>query len=152
MLHTIERITGENYHKFDDMIHWRIHNQERSLEEKTYNQVNQVVPEELNRQGFYVFSASVDNKYVGWISLIYLPKVGRKDFNGFLYVDELWVQEDYRNNGLARALMEKADHIAQALKPVGIRLGVNVNNPGAKYLYESCGYATTGQAFTMEKR
>ncbi len=66
-------------------------------------------------------------------------------------MDELWVQPDYRGKGLAKALMKKADELKQNYNATGVRLYVNVNNPTAKGLYESCGYVEDGQAYFMEK-
>jgi len=152
MDYNIIDINRENYHMFDDMIYWRIHGKERSNEEKDLNKGNQLIPDELSNDHFFLHAVEVDDKLIGWISLIFLPKVGRNNFKGFVYVDELWIEPSYRRRGLAKLLMAKADDLSYELEAVGIRLGVNVNNPGAKTLYENCGYENTGQAYTMEKR
>lgn len=152
MQHNIVTINEANYHMFDDMVFWRENRFERNEQEKAENKVNQHIPKELDQDHLYVYAVQIDNKFVAWISLIYLPKVGRASINGFVYVDELWVHDDYRRLGYAKELMKKADQLSESLNTVGIRLGVNVNNPSAMKLYEGCGYASTGQAYTMEKR
>ncbi|MCH4887856.1 GNAT family N-acetyltransferase [Acidaminobacter sp. JC074] len=146
------QVGQDNYHHFDDMVYWRINGRERSHQDKLESIKNLIIPKALFNENFYVYAIEIDNRFAGWISLIYLPKVGRKDFNGFVYVDELWVQESFRRMGFAKLLMKQAEELSSRLDTVGIRLGVNVNNPGAKVLYEACGYETTGQAYTMEKR
>lgn len=71
--------------------------------------------------------------------------------HGHVYVDELWVEPDFRGRGLAKALMQKAEELKTELKAAGVRLYVNVNNPSAHKLYETCGYREDGQAYFMEK-
>lgn len=145
------KVNKDNYHLFDDMVYWRIRGKERTINEKEENRKNQIVPDELSNTNFYVFAIERNNKFVAWISLIYLPKVGKTDYNGYIFVDELWVEESHRRLGFAKLLMEKADELCLTMNTVGIRLGVNINNPSALNLYETCGYHSTGQAYTMEK-
>ena len=83
--------------------------------------------------------------------MVYIPKVGRWKGNGHVYVDELWVEPSFREQGVAKALMKKADELKTELDATGIRLYVNVNNPIAQRLYGSCGYREDGQAYFMEK-
>lgn len=68
-----------------------------------------------------------------------------------IYVDELWIEPNFRGQGFAKALMKKADELETELGATGARLYVNVNNPIAQKLYESCGYKEDGQAYFMEK-
>ncbi len=106
----------------------------------------------VNNPGFYVYAIDVDNRFVGWISIVYIPKIGsRWNGHGHMYVDELWVAPDYRNNGFAKALLKKADELKIKLNTNGIRLYVNVNNQTAYSLYKGCGYIEDGQAIFMEK-
>ena len=109
------------------------------------------IKKELANPNLYVYAAKVDNRYVGWISLVYMPKIGKWKGHGHVYVDELWVAPPFRGLGLSKALMQKADELKEKLEATGIRLYVNVNNPTAKKLYESCGYQEDGQAHFMEK-
>ena len=106
---------------------------------------------EFENKDFYVYAVETENRFVGWISLTYIPKIGIWGGHGHIFVDELWVQPDYRGRGLAKALMKKADELKEKYNATGIRLYVNVNNPTAKGLYEKCGYVEDGQAYFMEK-
>lgn len=81
-----------------------------------------------------------------------MPKVGKWKGHGHIYVDELWVEPNFRGQGLAKALMKKADELKMELEATGIRLYVNVNKTAAKKLYERCGYLEEGQAYYMEKQ
>ena len=107
---------------------------------------------ELTNPNLYVYAVMAESRYVGWISLIYISKVGsRWNGHGHVYIDELWVEPTFRGRGFAKALMKKADDLKRELEATGIRLYVNVNNPTAKKLYEHCDYQEDGQAYFMEK-
>ena len=144
----IEKIDESNNSLFEDMIYLRENGFER---EPANTPVSEAIKNELLNPNLYVYAANVDGRYVGWISLIYMPKIGKWKGHGHVYVDELWVAPTFREQGLARALMEKADDLKAESEATGIRLYVNVNNPAAKKLYESCGYHESGQAYFMEK-
>ena len=144
----IEKIDADRYPLFDDMVFWREHGFER---EPSQMPVTEPIRKELANPNLYLYAVMADGRYVGWISLIYLPKVGRWKGRGHVYVDELWVAPEFRGQGLAKALMKKADALKTELEAAGIRLYVNVDNPAAKKLYERCGYLEDGQAYFMGK-
>ena len=139
----IHRIDKENYCCFADMVYWREHGQER-----VPAQVE--APEELNNPNLWIYAAEAEGRFVGWISLVYIPKVSRV-VKGHVYVDELWVQPDYRRRGIAKALLAKADELAAQLEATGVRLYVNTQNPEAQALYEAVGFCEDGTALFMEK-
>jgi len=146
---SIEKIDINNYSLFDDMVFWRENGFER---EPTQTLVSEQMKRELTNPNLYVYAVMVECRYVGWISLVYIPKVGsRWKGHGHVYIDELWVEPNFRGRGLAKALMKKADELKIELEAVGIRLYVNVNNPTAKEVYNCCGYMEDGQAYFMEK-
>ena len=144
---TIERITENNYPAFADMTYWRKNGQERAGENTP---ASDMVKKHLVDKNFRVYAAKAEGRFVGWIALVFMPKISWTD-TGFVYVDELWVQDDYRKQGIATALMEKADQMKTEFSAHGVRLYVNVNNPTAKSLYEKCGYTCQGTAEFMEK-
>lgn len=144
----IDKIDSNNISLFDDMIFWRENGFER---EATNMPASDQLKMELANSNLYVYASKVDNRYVGWISLIYMPKIGKWKGRGHVYVDELWIATPFRGKGLAKALMKKADDLKRDLDAAGLRLYVNINNPTAKKLYESCGYHEDGQAYFMEK-
>lgn len=144
----IQRVSANNYSLFDDMVFWRDNGFER---EPSRDSVSEQIKKQLDNPDFYIYAVKTNDRYVGWISLIYIPKVGKWNGHGHIYVDELWVQPNYRGQGLAKALMKKADELKIEMKAAGIRLYVNVDNPTAKNLYERCEYKEGGQAYFMEK-
>ena len=138
----IEKIDADRYPLFVDMVFWREHGFER---EPSQMPVTEPIRKKLANPNLYLYAVMTDGRYVGWISLIYLPKVGR--WKGH----ELWVAPESGGQGLAKALMKKADALKTELEAAGIRLYVNVDNPAAKKLYERCGCLEDGQAYFMGK-
>lgn len=127
----IIRVCEENYSKFEDMINWRVTGCQREpLSEKC----SADIARELENPNLYVYAALYDAIFVGWIALVYLPKLGKYDGHGHVYVDELWVAPSFRRRGYAAALLRKADDLMDTLSAVGVRLYVNTGNPDAQRL------------------
>ena len=144
----IIRIDADNYPLFDDMVFWRENGFERA---PVPAPVSAQMKKALENPNLYVYAAEAENRYVGWISLVYIPKIGKWQGRGHVYVDELWVAPEFRGRGIAKALMKKADELKTQLNAAGIRLYVNADNPAAMALYEKCGYQEDGQAYFMGK-
>ncbi len=146
----IIRINELNYSRFDEMVYWRLNGCERKTE------IDYVIPDdvrnELMNDNLYIFSAVIEGKPVGWISLVYIPKVGRFNGKGHVYVDELWVAPSYRGRGISKQLMSQADKLVDQLDAMGSRLYVSNDNSAARACYESCGYEYSGEAVFMEKK
>ena len=144
----IIRVQAENYSRFADMVFWRQNGTERV---PTTDAPTGRIAAELQNENLWIYAAEADGRFVGWISLIYLPKVGPWGGRGHVYVDELWVAPTYRRQGIAKVLMQKADELALVLQTHGVRLYVNAENPSAQALYAGCGFEKTGTAYMMEK-
>ena len=148
MNYKVVRIDSENYSLFDDMVYWRENGSERAP-------LKEAIPEsilnELSNLDLFIYAIEVERRYVGWISLIYMPKVGKYNGYGYVYVDELWIHPSYRRNGFANELMKKAEALKQEKCATGIRLYVNVDNISAKKLYEKCNFSLSCSAYLMEK-
>lgn len=146
----VVRVNKGNYHKFDDMIFWRTNGVERSEEEKA--QTKEIVFDEaykeLEHEDFYVYAAEHKGKFIGWIQIVYIPKVGRWT-KGIIFVDELWTNPEYRRNGVAYKLMNSAFELQRETGAVKIRL--YTHNIAAQKLYEKCGLVVDGNAVFMEK-
>ena len=155
MEYAIVRVDKDNYTMFDEMIFYRENNRERNEYEKNEAHDFSTVYETLTNENLYVYAAQYKNIFVGWISIVYIPKVSWTKGKGHLYIDELWVNPSYRNKGIAKALMLEADKLVMnAAKPniLGIRLYVDANNEEALPLYKKCGYrGVNDDAVFMEK-
>lgn len=149
----IIKVDNQNYFMFDDMVFWRMNRRERTYAEKSEAANNNFsdVSLALANPNLYVYVALDDDKFVGWISIIYMPKIGRLNGLGHIYVDELWVEPIYRKQGIANKLMKKADELLNTTASAGVRLYVNTENPNAQRLYEKSGFSESGMAYFMEK-
>ncbi len=134
----IEAVTPENYYMYDDMVFWRLNERERTQADKAISEKKSYTKaiEALRHNGFYVYAAQYQSRFVGWIHLIYMPKIGRWQ-SGVLYVDELWVTPEFRRHGVAKMLCEKANELKVKLKADRIRL--YTDNPIAQRVYEKSG-------------
>ena len=150
MDYSIVRVNKSNYQMFDDMVFFRINGCERTEPAEIQN--FDMVCEALDNKNLYVFAAQWKNKFIGWISVIYIPKIGKTNGRGHLFIDELWINPAFRKKGIANALMKQADALSQEINTIGLRLYVNTANDEAISLYEKCGYASKlGTALFMEK-
>lgn len=145
----IERITEKNYHKFDDMVAWRINGVESSQEEKRINRDKDFSEalQQLRQEGFYGYGALVEGRYVAWITIIHTPKLGKWQ-GGVIYVDEIWTAPEYRRRGIAYQLMQKAFEVQTLTNAVRVRL--YTDNVPAQRLYKKCGLKVTNHAVFME--
>lgn len=146
------RVDKHNYHMFDGMVFYRKHERYKNADE--LKQKHDFAPyyKALETQTFYVFAVQIEGKFVGYIFLNYLPKIGSTNGRGWLFVDDLWVNPDFRRKGIARALMAKADTLSKELNTLGLRLYVNADNPSGIDFYTACGYASKfGMSMLMQK-
>jgi ribosomal protein S18 acetylase RimI-like enzyme len=151
MEYFIVRVEKSNYLRFDNMVFHRINERERTEFENKNVLINEMVYKTLEDKNLYIFAAQIKDKFIGWVSSVYIPKIGKTNGLGHLFIDELWVNPDYRNNGIAYKLMEKASEISKELNALGLRLYVNSENNEAFSLYKKLGYVNKGMAFFMEK-
>jgi len=147
----IVRVGEDNYKLFDDMVFIRMNGREKNVDELKQNKGYTEVNKALQNENLFIYAARCDNKFVGWISVIYLPKVGRTNGRGLMYIDELYVAPEYRGRGFAKELMKKADERSDLLNALGIRLFVDMENESAINVYKKCGYIEEGKTYFMEK-
>lgn len=148
MTYKVVRIDAENYSLFDDMIYWRMNGSERVPLKET---IPQSILNELSNPNLFIYAVEVENRYVGWIALVYMPKVGKYNGFGHVYIDELWIHPSYRRNGFAYELMKKAEALRKEKCAAGIRLYVSSDNISAKKLYKKYGFSISSSAYFMEK-
>jgi len=140
MDYTIIRVVKENYALFDDMVFLRVNGRERTQEEKAEPRNFSEAYSALSDKNLRIYAAQVGERFVGWVSAVYIPKVGIWGGKGHLFIDELWTAPAFRRHGIANALMNEAERAAREIGAVGLRLYVNGDNPGALALYTKCGY------------
>ena len=92
----------------------------------------------LNSDTFFVFAAKAEDKYVGYINAVLIPKPDPR--LGILYVDELWVPEPYRQEGIGRLLIKAVFKVAKELGLWRVRLYVGTWNDVARDFYKKVGF------------
>ena len=151
MTHRFEivKVTKDNYHLYDNLVYFRLNGEERSEKEKEISKtkIDLRILKELKKEDFFVYAALVENKFVGWIHGIYLPKIGKWPI-GVFYIDELWVSPKDRRRGIATALIKKIIEIKDELGIDCIR--VYTDDKAAKKLYKKCGLHVINESFFME--
>ena len=148
----VVKVDKNNCHLFDDMVFYRGNERYKNDDEQMETRDYTPYYDALNISTFYVFAVQLEDKFVGYIFLNYLPKIGSTNGRGWLFVDDLWVNPHYRRKGIAHVLMKKADAISQELNTMGLRLYVNAENPGGIAFYEMCGYEQNfGMSMLMQK-
>jgi len=139
---------------YDDMVFFRMNSRERTSDEQAEPRDFNANYTALADKNLRVYAAQVGDRFVGWISAAFIPKIGHPIYGGkgHLFIDELWTALEFRRQGIAYALMAEAERAAKEMNAVGLRLYVGGDNPGALALYTKCGYRDRGSdAHFMDK-
>ena len=151
MEYTIVKVNIDNYPMFDDMVFWRVNKRERNeMEQKEIRDVVSV-NSALNNENLYVYAAQSDDKFIAWISIVYIPKISWTGGKGHLFIDELWTHPDFRGKGIAYKLMKKAEVLSKEMNTLGLRLYVNPDNEAAVSLYKKLEYKNRAETLFMDK-
>ena len=128
------------------------------IDEKKYNSnisddvnINNFYPNIYNKDNNKLFIAIDDNNIIGYIYVKLISTDGI-DNNKELLIDALYIEEDYRNKGIATSLINKVKEysINNNIKYISInvldknikaknlynKLGFNINSLGLKYTNE----------------
>ena len=87
---------------------------------------------------------------VGYVTCVKTPKPDVRQHT--LFVDELWVAEKFRRRCAARALVLRVKVLAEEIEAWKVRLVVDVENHGARKLYQFMGFSETSKSMFCEYR
>ncbi len=98
-----------------------------------------------------IFVAKIEEQIVGYIILS--SREGKK--NGYRYrkeldIDAMGIDENYRNQGIGRELLEYIKKYAKDNNYTDLRLTVNEENENARHLYEQVGFKIKNIAYSMQ--
>lgn len=96
------------------------------------------ISERLKNKQSIIFVAFLEKKAVGFVQLY--PSFSSVSVARILVLNDLYVADESRKLGVARALMNKAKDYAVKNKIKRLSLSTAKNNLTAKSLYESLGY------------
>lgn len=138
----IVKVTKDNYHLYLDMIDLRINGTVRKAHKSGCE-----TPKHLKNKNLHVYAATLKKQMIGWIHIVEIPKIGPWT-SGYLYVDELWVYDEYRRQGIALKLLSTIETVQKKTKTELVRLVTNT--PGARKLYEKYGFQLKNTCAFME--
>jgi len=141
---TIEKIDQTNYGMFEDLTYIRKNGREKTADELALPREYEETFKTLANENLYVFAAKTDGKFVGYISAVYIPKVGSPKAPGHFFIDEIWTRQEYRQSGIAYALMTRAEEASRAAGAIGMRTYTGSDNAAMRALGAKCGYETLG--------
>lgn len=94
--------------------------------------------ERFEKRDSAMFVASSDGCIVGFTQLY--PSFSSVSMKRVWILNDLFVDKDYRGNGIAKALMRAAEVFARETGAVRVVLATQISNIAAQSLYESRGY------------
>lgn len=142
----ITRVNNYNYHLYEDMVNCRISGIETAQADKSSS--TDIQRPELEDDKFYVFAGELQDRFIGWIHILIIPKIGKWQ-KGHLFVDELWVAPAFRRKGLALKLLSSIDLVKSETGIKSIRLITETES--ARKLYEKYGFTVVNECVFMEK-
>lgn len=106
---------------------------------KALSQIEKILEEALHPDSHvYFFIARLEGKAVAFAffnTLTSFQKGGK-----YIWLNELYVEEAYRNQGIAKKLLLRIIYWAEQHKIKGIELEIGMNNEATKALYNSLGF------------
>ncbi len=97
--------------------------------------------ERFHNQDSVIFLAQQEDHVVGFTQLF--PSFSSVAMQRVWILNDLFVEADYRNQGVAQALMEAAEAFARDTGAVRITLATQTSNLAAQALYQGRGYTKT---------
>ena len=94
---------------------------------------------EIDRQGM-LLAVDASDRIVGTCHAVYEPTEQNPDGNPRAWISNVTVDPDYRQRGIARALLAAGIARLRKLGASSITLGVDANDPAPFHLYQSVGF------------
>jgi GNAT superfamily N-acetyltransferase len=104
-----------------------------------YEAARKFLEERFEKKDSTIFLASVDERIVGFTQLY--PSFSSVSMKRVWILNDLFVDENHRGNGIAKSLMSAAENFARETGSVRIILATQISNIAAQSLYELRGYA-----------
>ena len=95
----------------------------------------------------------LDGQQVGSVLMNWAPKYRPFAVQGLAEVQELFVEAEYRQRGIGRAMVEYCEDLArdQGHTQIGIGVGLTGDYGAAQRLYARMGYIPDGQGVTYDR-
>lgn len=134
----IKRVLDEEYASYCDCLLTKLIHDEKQYDDSIDSKfvVRDYFKNIIKNNDHILLCYIENNKIVGYI---YLKPVKCNNKNGYL-IDGLYVEEDFRNKGIATSLIDESLKILSNFKIEFIDINVLSNNEIAKFLYNSFGF------------
>jgi GNAT superfamily N-acetyltransferase len=99
--------------------------------------VREFLTDRISNGESVIFLAMVDNTAVGFTQLYF--SFSSVSMQGTFILNDLYVRQDYRKQGIGEALLNKAKELCRTRNYKGVGLETETDNP-AQYLYERMGW------------
>jgi ribosomal protein S18 acetylase RimI-like enzyme len=106
------------------------------------------IQDRLRNGDSVIFLAQRDGQSVGFTQLY--PSFSSVSMRPIWILNDLFVDEAYRQQGVARSLMNTAKTFAQETRAIRLTLATQITNQAAQMLYESLGYRKNEEFYTYE--
>ncbi len=106
-------------------------------QESNKQAVRNFLKERLTKQDTIIYIAYLDDKAVGFTQLF--PSFSSVSMKPLYILNDLFVNENYRKQGIGVALLNKAKQLCREQNYKGLALQTETANP-AQHLYESLGW------------
>lgn len=110
------------------------------------NAARRFLKERLQKGDSTVFVASDGDSSAGFTQLY--PSFSSVSMKPIWILNDLFVRESYRNQGVAKLLMNAAANFARDKGAIRITLATQISNFAARSLYESLGYSKQEEFYT----
>ena len=159
-MNTIEKITANNLDCLLPLLQWRLEGEKPSnfsfdgflQKVNDHYQVHEnhysLLKSFLDSGFLLIFAARLEGELVGYTSCFIQPK---PNFLLCYSVDEIWVAEEHRNQGVGSLLLQEVEKAARASGAWQIRLYVGNDNDNARAFYKRNGFAETADAVFCTK-
>ena len=119
-----------------------------------YEMVEELYPEDRFQEAIrarQLYVAKRDGLVLGYV----LVKIRDHDWPGVvrrkvMLVDEICVEESWRNQGIGKQMMLEVRALARAFRCTDLQLGVYPQNDSGVVFYQKCGF--TIQSITMQRK
>ena len=103
-----------------------------------------------NNESFIFIVEDIEAKeFVGFVQLY--PSFSSISMQRSWILNDLYVKNEYRGNGIAKLLLEKAYSFANETKAKGLSLSTSVNNERAQKIYEQFGFIKDEDFYHYDK-
>ena len=112
------------------------------------NSAKEFLSDRINKNESVIYLAidEDNNRGMGFVQLY--PAFSTVSLKRIWILNDLFVHEDYRKQGVAEALIEKSKELAMETNAKGLILETHISNVSAQKLYDKTGFEKDGEYYS----